>query len=130
MEKVVPCVEGGRFRIRRGDVIGPMFPAQSGHARGVMYCPRTSIYVFTNGKADLLPGNSAYDLVERLDNVSPVREVTRKEIVPGTYGMVKTGRVSVSGETVSISIEERFYTADELLHAAKILMDIAEALQQ
>lgn len=59
----------------------------------------------------------------------PVRTVTRKEIVGGTYGDVMVGDVGPSAERVPICIPNRFYSADEIRAAIATLTEIAEALE-
>lgn len=69
----------------------------------------------------------SYDNVRKIDppNPSPVRTVTRKEIVPGTYGIVN---VAVAPGYAATWIENRFYSPAELRAAASTLIEIADAL--
>lgn len=67
----------------------------------------------------------------RLINSSPVREVTRKEIVPGVYGRVRvieeaTGRVAFSmGESGTYHV----FNPTELREAATVFNQLADALE-
>lgn len=74
---------------------------------------------------------------ETIDYKSPIRTVTRREIVPGTYGNVYVkgeisghplGRVCLVG--VSTTTDAVGLTAEELREAAHILNQIAEVLQE
>ena len=56
--------------------------------------------------------------------VGPVRTVTRKEIVPGKYGIVKVA------STKCIGIPFYIHTTAELRAAAATLLEIAEALEE
>lgn len=60
---------------------------------------------------------------------TPIRTVTRREIVPHVYGIVKVGGTGASGQRVPVSIAELYYSAEELRNAAKLLNEIAEVLE-
>lgn len=64
--------------------------------------------------------NSALGLIS-----SPIRTVTRKEIVPGVYGIVRVARPDVG---LSVSLDP-FNTPEELREAAHILNQLAEVLE-
>lgn len=72
------------------------------------------------------------DIIADWVNDGPVREVTRKEIVPGTYGIVGVGDVGVSGERAPVGLVggTLFRTAAELREAAATFNAIAEVLEQ
>lgn len=79
------------------------------------------LYMFTDDKGHHhFAPRINFDVIE--DN-RPVRTVTRKEIVPGSYGIVQ---VTSSRE---IKIQLGKYSADKLREAAHILNQIAEALE-
>lgn len=61
---------------------------------------------------------------------SPVRTVTRREIVPGGYGIVSVGRTAASFKKVPVGIEYLFYGAAELREAAHLFTQIAEVLEE
>lgn len=65
---------------------------------------------------------SEFELISDVPH-SPVRTVTRKEIVPGKYGPL------VVGGNGSILLPQACYTPDELREAAHTLNQIAEALE-
>lgn len=72
-------------------------------------------------------GGKYEENLELVTPSSPVREVTRKEIVPGVYGTV---RVGFRGETyVNIRMERDYHTAPELRAAAATLIELADALE-
>src|SRR5690606_20656670 len=66
---------------------------------------------------------SSIDLIsEWLDETpSPIRTVTRREIVPGVYGKVKVGKYSDGNPMVTLDFPK---TAAELREAAHILNQI------
>lgn len=69
------------------------------------------------------------DLLE-LANPSPIRAVTRREIVPGTYGSVVVDRNTTTDSPAPFV---RFYAqagASELREAARIFSDIADVLDE
>ena len=61
-----------------------------------------------------------------------IRIVTRREIVPGRYGVVEIGEQAKGLAPIRISNrngELRYTTAEELREAAHVLNQIAEALE-
>lgn len=64
-----------------------------------------------------------------LVNDSPVREVTRREIVPGTYGRVIVDSVLSKKIVVAIDDWHQPMTAEELDNVAMIASQLAEALR-
>lgn len=98
------CQIGGYVR---GDVI-------DAYSMGCFY-----VFSDNNGGLRTRPKDE-FDIVEDL---SPVRTVTRKEIVPGVYGGV------VIGGNGSILLPQKVYKAEQLREAAHILNQIAEALE-
>lgn len=62
-----------------------------------------------------------------LVHTSPVREVTRKEIVPGKYGIVQVEGDTPPG-TVFIGIREAAH-ASQLRAAAATLIQLADAME-
>lgn len=58
---------------------------------------------------------------------TPVRTVTRKEIVPGTYGDVGVSRVPLCGVEISY---KRYANAASLRAAAATFIELADALEE
>ncbi|MCB1510648.1 MAG: hypothetical protein KDJ36_07065 [Hyphomicrobiaceae bacterium] len=68
------------------------------------------------------------------DESGPVRTVatTRREIVPGSYGRLRTvdvGSLGISGRVTPVHVERRFYGAADLREIARILTQVADALE-
>lgn len=66
------------------------------------------------------------DKFELFKPKSPVREVTKKEIVPGSYGIITV----FHDLTVCIGITNKQYTPQQLREAAENLIKIAEVLEE
>jgi len=70
------------------------------------------------------------------DDASPIRAITRKEIVPGKYGCVVVGNVSpamgvsICLQNQGLSVELVYMTADELEAAASVMTQIAGVLRE
>ncbi len=58
--------------------------------------------------------------------ISPVRTVSRKEVVPGVYGDVSVGKTQ--NDTANIYIVQGYYGATQLRNIAATLTEIADAL--
>lgn len=101
------CQIGGYVR---GDVI-------DAYSMGCFY-----VFSDNNGGLRTRPKDE-FDIVEDL---SPVRTVTRKEIVAGTYGNLTVYFVK---DDLRIEFITSKHTSAELLEAAHILNQIAEALE-
>lgn len=70
-----------------------------------------------------------FELVEdEPSNASPVRKVTRTEIVPGTYGQVVVHNFDHC--VVAVSLNRYLSSTNELRNAARIFNEIADALEQ
>lgn len=61
---------------------------------------------------------------------TPFRTVTRREIVPGRYGIVDVGALSASRAKVATSVEYGFTGSDQLREAAHIFNQLAEVLEE
>lgn len=61
------------------------------------------------------------------NNASPIRTVTRREIVPGVYGALEVTRVYKDG--VNICANPGKWSDTELREAAHILVQLAEVLE-
>lgn len=132
-------IEAGKYyRTRDGEKVGPMEdegdevfdtkdPLVSGLIDGMK-----RLWIKSSGKH--LFEDSALDLIaEWTDTTSPVRTVTRKEIVPGTYGPVRVDRLE--GNLVQTSIFPTksglatWFDAADLREAARIFTELADALE-
>lgn len=119
--------KGGFYRTRDGRKLGP---AKSGFSRGR--------FEF-DGDFDMMhERDGTYCGSERgLDIVSewtegPVRTVTRREVVPGSYGRLKTLKVAPSGVSYTkaiVSLEERFYSRDDLTEIISLLAEVRDGLE-
>lgn len=73
------------------------------------------------------------DQIELIGNESPIRTVTRREIVPGTYGKIFINDYNESANTVSLNVKDDFgcvyFNAEELREAAHLFSQLAEALE-
>lgn len=65
----------------------------------------------------------------KLVSGSPVRTVTRQEIIPGTYDGVRVGPPGEGAKTVPVDMVWGYYTADSLTRAAAVLTALAGALR-
>lgn len=101
--------------------------------------PTTPLLVRHEGIADFWhyadgrvnTGSQEYDLVaewvdEPTEPAGPVRTVTCKEIVPGTYGDVRIAHVGNGCAEIFI---DTTMEADELRAAAATLLEVADALE-
>lgn len=119
-------IEAGKYyKTRDGRKVGPAVFRNSLHNIWAWYVGDEAL----RRNDGTVGGNGAFsdsfDLIsEWQDEPSPIRTVTRREIVAGVYGRV------VIGENGSILLPQRIYTAEELREAAHILNQIAEVLQE
>lgn len=124
-------IEAGKFyRTRDGRKVGPM----------VKECARSYDWSGAEGEKGRIyreggaHGGSYVRNIPDLDIVAewqdeptgPVRTVTRREIVPGVYGIVHVWKQE--GVGLCFSIAGRPHSADELRSAAMVLSQLAEAL--
>lgn len=56
----------------------------------------------------------------------PIRTITRREIVPGVYGIV---RISGSGKSIDVDMEHDGLTVEQAREAAHLFVQIAEFLE-
>lgn len=117
---------------------------------GLKFCPAEEVYPFGNS-GWMVPSSAGHpatydsygnrisptclsgeDLVAEWHD-GPVRTVTRREIVPGTYGKIFINDYNESANTVSLNVKDDFgcvyFNAEELREAAHILNQLAEALE-
>lgn len=75
-----------------------------------------------------------HDLVSQIGvevvSSSAIRTVTRREIVPGKYGIVEVGEVSVSRARIATTVEYGFTSVDQLREAANLFNQLAEVLEE
>lgn len=124
-------VEGRFYKTRDGQKVGPLRRGENdndaywvsprGQLGGGYGCAWYEDGVFWR------VNESPNDLVaEWVD--SPVRTVTRKEIVPGVYGIVEVG--DADRNEVAVSLDAGWHKADELRAAATVLNELADALSE
>lgn len=133
---MVEIREGGFYRTRDGRKVGPARPADD-YAYGLGYKWSLGVewYYQDNGIA----GNGTHEphdlIAEWTDEpASPIREITRKEIVPGVYGVIEIWKPielpGDSGRVVDIEIIRNPMSESELEAAASVFMQIAAALRE
>lgn len=71
-----------------------------------------------------------FELVSPEPAPSPIRTITRREIVPGVYGIVDVGSVGISGAKVPVVVDEGFVTAPDLRAAATLFNELADVLDE
>lgn len=129
-------IEAGRFyKTREGRKVGPMCRGDGGPWH---WFTREPIDGWFEGGADTGFGPSPKDIVaEWVDEpTSPVRTVTRKEIVPGIFGIVnvypgsRKAIIRVSRPLVDTYDDAIDATSAELRAAAKVFTDLADALDE
>jgi hypothetical protein len=116
--------EGKFYRTRDGRKMEPVYRDGSWTCtEGYCWLP--------SGRHCSDPDGCPFDLIAEW-NEGPVREVTRKEIVPGEYGRIKiaSGRTETSVPINILPSTRGFYlNAAELRAAAATLTEIADALE-
>lgn len=127
------------LNVKPGDVV----EALGGRTFKVTKVVGEKVYamVQSEGYESRIVSNAPYRIISRA-NPSPVRTVTRKEIVPGVYGKVsvqgkwkdKVGIAIVGSpidaeSSVTVLIGHVQLSSDELRAAAETLIQIADALE-
>lgn len=116
---------GKYYRTRYGRKVGPMVKHINGFTWNGGLWNRDGTPYYPDMEAKDSPTIIAewIDAPSDQEPASPVRTVTRKEIVPGTYGKVRvTGGMYIHVNSMS--------TATELRAAITTLTQIAEALEE
>lgn len=117
---------GKYYRTRVGQKVGPMRVNDTGYYVDTHpFADEGTRSYKTNGRYLISNNIDSCDIIAEWHDepVSPVRTVTRKEIVPGTYGKVRvTGGMYIHVNSMS--------TATELRAAIATLTKIAEALEE
>ena len=126
-------IKAGKFySTENGEKVGPLRPYRHAWDR-----PDEPAFIEVENDGRLWDKNGVgYGAAKGLDLIAewtdeptgPVRTVTRKEIVPGTYGYVTTSGPNDAG--VRITFPAARLNAAELRAAAAILTEIADALDE
>lgn len=126
--------EGKFYRTRDGRKAGPATAIIDDDSQ-VMDVPvetpvRNHVWIETGTRSKLEERPEPTDLVAGW-NAGPVRTVTRREIVPGQYGVVEIDKDSrVTDEGVSLWLPRNHrYSPAELRATAATLTEIADALE-
>jgi len=133
-------IEPGKFyRTRDGRKVGALVWAQGTGNPWPLKTPDGKSYFSERGD-EYVTGREAGGGVRRpLELISewqdeeptgPVRTVTvtKKQIVPGQYGFLRVGEDRT--DSVAVSMVYGFSNAQELRDAAKVLKELAEALEE
>ena len=121
-------IEAGKYyKTRDGRKVGPM----KSWSLGVWHfnsqdSPQSEGLWLDDGTAKYPGAEDSPDLISEWkdESPSPIRTVTRREIVPGNYGVVAITKSN------KVMIPAGDYTAEELREAANLLNQIAEVLQE
>jgi len=125
-------IEAGKFyKTRDGRKVGPMIWVRDG-ALPEPYCMFKAegeeySWDYHGHYSHTYSGVSQMDLISEwpsYDDNGPIREVRRREIVPGVYGIV---RLLSRG---SVGVETNLYTAEQLREAAHLFNQLAEVLEE
>lgn len=133
---VLKVEEGKFYRTRRGIKVGPVLRRDGGAADdtdGPFKIAGLWNYTEDGLVGTLSKGDEPDDLVSEWSDEppSPVRTVTRKEIVPGHFGLIEIehGPNRVTAEGVSLWLPRNHrYSPAELRATASTLIEIADAL--
>jgi len=68
------------------------------------------------------------ELVKSAEDKSPIRTVTRREIVPGQYGYIEISDVNNEGVSLWLPRNQR-WSSEKLREAAYVLNQLAEVLE-
>jgi hypothetical protein len=124
--------EGKFYRSRDGRKVGPMYFIGPNHFDGAEDGPYPQKCFYGDGQRFDGDDRGLCLVAEWTDQpCSPVRTVTRKEVVPGTYGKVRVLAKATNDPFPShahVRIDDGQSSADELRAAAAILIEIADAL--
>lgn len=117
-------IEAGKYyKTRDGIKVGPIRNYDDRFYYKASFCCGNWTYL-ENGKwAGSTEEDNRDIIAEWQDQPSTLRIVTRREVVPGTYGIVQV----TSNREIKIQLGK--YSADKLREAAHILNQIAEALE-
>jgi hypothetical protein len=123
--------EGGYYRTRNGLKAGPavlLHESDAGYARMSLDGDMRYFHLDgTHGNDVAIKNIPDYDLIAEWHD-GPVRVVTRKQIVPGTYGIVRVFERDNEWLPLRIEMPALGYSSAELRAAAATLTEIADAL--
>ena len=118
VEKTMIKLEDGKYyKTRDGRKVGPMEKFDR-----YFKCPQENEFYYSDGVMYRAAPTDDDIISEWAEENSPVREVTRRELVAGKYGIVY-----VDGGAVCIGANN--YSSNELREAAHTLNQIAEYLE-
>ena len=127
--------EGKYYRTRDGRKVGPMKLDEDSFSARFHWIGDGNGADYDNSGRDCDNDDCVYHLIAEWPDepASPVRTVTRKEIVEGDYGVVTVG--STIGSTVSITLDGSRegwvrVSAEQIREAAKVFTEIADALDE
>lgn len=127
--------EGAYGRTRDGQRVGPIERGEQYDMGGPWPFKVDREYYDCRGVAfstfavSWFSGGGPNDLVAEWTD-SPVRIVTRREIVPGTYGLVLVHETFKPAVLTHITMNAHDPSPDELDAAARVLTELAEALRR
>lgn len=124
---------GKYYKTRDGSKVGPI--DHYGRTTCGYDAMRSGSYIWETETGKNYPNTYGVSDIPQMDiiaewgdeHASPVRTVTRKEIVPGVYGKVGIGSYQVDAVEVSI---DGFLTTSELRSAIATLTEIADAMDE
>lgn len=128
---MVKIIEGRYYKKRDGNKVGPMKPliGEEWNWYGIRDDGISDFYRH-NGTWDPSPFmESHHDLISEWPSETdqgPIRTITRREIVPGVYGIV---RISGSGKSIDVDMEHNGLTVEQAREAAHLFVQIAEFLE-
>lgn len=116
-------------RIRR--VAEPLDGAPLGYETEVIEPSFDYCLWYINAFGDRVNGvASNWELVQPASPPSPVRTVTHKEIVPGEYGPVRVNASLRDDGIVSVNLMSSGLSVPELRDAARVFIELADALEE
>lgn len=132
VEKEVLRIEAGKYyKTRDGRKVGPVSGCYP-----FFYVPEIHDYFYSNGR-QWNTHESVNDIISEWkdETPSPIRTVTRREIVAGVYGPVDVRGVDEGGliqifiKPTNLSLMS-WYSAEELREIAHTFNQIAEAMEE
>lgn len=131
--------EGKYYKLRNGAIVGPL---KRQERFGVIFFSINGYYGpwWEHGGRYRRDLEAPDDIIEEIimpginnkqNNSSPVKTVTRKEIIGGNYGPKKGLWINTflsDKNILKIAISEDYYTKEELKEFAQLLNEISEAI--
>ena len=134
VEKEVLKIEAGKYyKTRDGRKVGPII-SDGMHWRVKDRIDRDEVFDwYENGKFSRIRDSDNDIISEWQDQPSPIREVTRRELVAGVYGKIFINNYDETANKVWINVKEDFgsvqFDSSELREAAHTLDQVAEFLE-